>query len=348
MSSNKLVNCVVSSRWVARILEVEKADESFELDILTIFGKKKVIFYEEKSDKSRSLNLISGDLITIPPLQYACKALDRFEIASEDIEIVDRPQQWPFDTSKHLRFSGGRMLFHPGDESSISVIRIRHLLLKELRQAFWAGGYLEVETPIFEEWHSDTWITAIGDWPESKKTKWSVASEQYLATFLLQPIKKVFEIRHHFRPDPSDLLHQPEFTVLQGFWALAELSQVLSFVQVSLKKVIEHLQLEGESINSENALALKSPWVKDSFTGAHIRELHEELSTELWLDNIEIASFFPLVAPDNLDREILIDEVYAESRRYGMPSAVGFVIGIDRLVAALVGCSVPEVTVFEW
>lgn len=352
MSSSEGIERLTSARCVARVLGVDKIEKSLnegiELDVLTSFGRKKAVLYGKGHTERQSFELTFGDLIAMFPTRHDWGVLDIFEVDPRNVEIIDRPQQWSPDTSIRLKFSTGRMLFHPGNEHSISVLRLRHSLLKELRRVFWADGYLEVETPVFEEWHSDAWITAIGSWPEDRRTKWSVASEQYLATFLLQPIQKVFEIRHHFRPDLPDFSHQPEFTVLQGFCAMSETSEVLSFIHSSLKKVIEHIQLECEKINDKNALSLKSSWAKDSFDGAHIRELREELSTELWLDNLEIASFFPLVAPNKLDKEILIDEVYAESRQYGMQSAVGFVIGVDRLLAALVGCSISEVSMFEW
>src|SRR3979411_138875 len=93
-----------------------------------------------------------------------------------------------------------------------------------------------------------------------------IAPELYLKRLLVGGFTKVFELNRNFRNEGISRRHNPEFTMLEAYWAYADFEQVANLVEelvchlaerVSGGLRVEHRNAEGEVTRTLN---LTRPW----------------------------------------------------------------------------------------
>src|SRR6201993_3337077 len=119
------------------------------------------------------------------------------------------------------------------NEHSRAVFEKRIAIVRETRRFFEERGFLEVETPILQ-------TIAGGAAAEPFKTHHKalgldlylrIAPELYLKRLLVGGFNKVFEINRNFRNEGISRKHNPEFTMLEAYWAYADFEKVASLVE---------------------------------------------------------------------------------------------------------------------
>jgi len=163
-----------------------------------------------------------------------------------------------------------------------------------------AKGFLEVETPMLQ-------AVAGGAAAEPFRTHHKalglelylrIAPELYLKRLLVGGFNKVFELNRNFRNEGISRKHNPEFTMLEGYWAYADFEKIADLVEeliCHLAEVIseglaasptngtsgssslriEHKDAEGKVTRTIN---LTRPWRR-----ARYRDLIREIDPE-WFD----------------------------------------------------------------
>src|SRR3989440_4475051 len=158
------------------------------------------------------------------------------------------------------------------NERSRAVFEKRIAIVRETRRFFEERGFVEVETPILQ-------TMAGGAAAEPFKTRHNalgidlylrIALELYLKRLLVGGFNKVFEINRNFRNEGISRKHNPEFTMLEAYWAYADFEKIADLVEeliVHLAETngtsgssslrIEHRDAEG---NVTRTLNLTRPW----------------------------------------------------------------------------------------
>ncbi len=144
--------------------------------------------------------------------------------------------------------------------------RIR--IVAEIRQFLQSRGFLEVETPMMQ-------MMAGGAAAEPFQTHHNaldvdfylrIAPELYLKRLLVGGFSKVFELNRNFRNEGISRRHNPEFTMLEAYWAYADFEAMAELVEELICQVaetvigtlqIEHRNAEGQPIRTIN---LQRPW----------------------------------------------------------------------------------------
>ena len=110
------------------------------------------------------------------------------------------------------------------NEDARRVLLLRSRIVQEVRHFFEAKGFLEVETPMLQ-------TIAGGAAARPFVTKHNalgidlylrIAPELYLKRLLVGGFTKVFEINRNFRNEGISRRHNPEFTMLEAYWAYAD------------------------------------------------------------------------------------------------------------------------------
>jgi lysyl-tRNA synthetase class 2 len=133
------------------------------------------------------------------------------------------------------------------NEQSRSVFEKRIVIVRETRRFMEEHGFLEVETPMLQ-------TVAGGAAAEPFRTHHKalgldlylrIAPELYLKRLLVGGFNKVFELNRNFRNEGISRKHNPEFTMLEGYWAYADFEKVADLVE----ELICHLAqtLEGRA-----------------------------------------------------------------------------------------------------
>jgi lysyl-tRNA synthetase class 2 len=120
------------------------------------------------------------------------------------------------------------------------VFERRSAIIRELRRILDEHGYIEVETPMltplatgaaakpFETYHNALGIPLYA----------RIAPELYLKRLLVGGFEKVYELNRNFRNEGIDRTHNPEFTMLEFYWAYADVTQMMDFCEAMLRATI--------------------------------------------------------------------------------------------------------------
>src|SRR5947199_7536283 len=119
------------------------------------------------------------------------------------------------------------------NERSRAVFEKRVATVREMRRFFEDRGFVEVETPILQ-------TIAGGAAAEPFRTHHKalgidlylrIALELYLKRLLVGGLNKVFEINRNFRNEGISRKHNPEFTMLEAYWAYADFEKMANLTE---------------------------------------------------------------------------------------------------------------------
>jgi lysyl-tRNA synthetase class 2 len=120
------------------------------------------------------------------------------------------------------------------------VFERRAAVVKEIRRILEDHGYVEVETPMLTP-------LATGAAARPFKTRHNtldidlyarIAPELYLKRLLVGGFEKVFELNRNFRNEGISSRHNPEFTMLEFYWAYADVNMMMDFCEQILQSVV--------------------------------------------------------------------------------------------------------------
>lgn len=180
----------------------------------------------------------TGELsIHVKQLQFLAKALlplpDKMHGIS-DPEIRQRQRYADL-------IAGSLKLDHDEENlNSRQVFERRSAIIRELRRILDDHGYVEVETPM---------LTALATGAAAKPFKTHhnaldidlyarIAPELYLKRLLVGGFEKVYELNRNFRNEGISTRHNPEFTMLEFYWAYADVNQMMDFCESLLQAVV--------------------------------------------------------------------------------------------------------------
>ena len=173
------------------------------------------------------------------------------------------------------------------NERSRVVFEKRIAIVRECRRFFEERGFLEVETPILQ-----TLAGGAAAEPFSTHHKalgldlyLRIAPELYLKRLLVGGFNKVFEVSRNFRNEGISRKHNPEFTMLEAYWAYADFEKMATLVEELICHLAEvvcgSLQIEHRDDDGKitRVINLKRPWRR-----ARYHDLVREVAGKEWFE----------------------------------------------------------------
>jgi lysyl-tRNA synthetase, class II len=261
-------------RAAGRIIARRDMGKSHFVDLRDITGRIQTYFHEKEigSDAIRIFDLVDiGDFIGVEGVCFLTKTGERtlkvrkFELLAKSLRPL--PEKWEGLQDIEARYRE-RYLDLLTNEHSRGVFEKRIAIVRETRRFLEERGFLEVETPILQ-------AIAGGAAAEPFKTRHKalsldlylrIALELYLKRLLVGGFNKVFEINRNFRNEGISRKHNPEFTMLEAYWAYADFEKMANLVEELIchlaEKIcgsltIEHRHADGKIVRTIN---LKRPW----------------------------------------------------------------------------------------
>jgi len=166
-------------------------------------------------------------------------------------------------------------LKHEKDETLTSreVFERRAAAVRELRRILEDHGYIEVETPMLTP-------LATGAAARPFKTHHNtldidlyarIAPELYLKRLLVGGFEKVYELNRNFRNEGTSTRHNPEFTMLEFYWAYADVNQMMDFCEEILRAVaftvLGHTHVRFGDYEIDFGAPFRRVGMKESLTG---------------------------------------------------------------------------------
>jgi len=185
------------------------AYEAFKgFDVGDIIGASGVLFRTKTGELS----------IWVEKLAFLAKAL------------LPLPEKWHGLTDIELRYRQ-RYLDLIANEESRRVFVTRARIIKELRKAFEARGYVEVETPMM---HPIAGGATARPFVTHHNTLdidlyLRIAPELYLKRLTVGGLDRVYEINRNFRNEGISTQHNPEFTMLEFYEAYSNYRDLMDF-----------------------------------------------------------------------------------------------------------------------
>jgi len=242
----------------------------------------------EKGYKFFLDNFDIGDFVEIRGILFKTKkgekTIDAADFKTLAKSLLPLPEKWHGlkDVEERFRKRYLDLLFNPEVKRKFEL---RSKIIKEIRGFLEAEGFLEVETPILQPIYGGakakpfkTHLNAL-----DMDLYLRISPELYLKRLLVGGFEKVYEIGRCFRNEGMDRAHNPDFTMLEFYWAYADYKGLMKLTEKMfgnlLKKILGNLKIkyEGKEINFE------TPWpriefsqILKKFTKINLGEIHPE------------------------------------------------------------------------
>lgn len=169
----------------------------------------------EKSLEAKELKVLSKSLRPLPSEWYGLK------------DVEDRFRR------RYLDF-----IFNP---ESGKKMEVRSRLVAELRELLRREGFMEVETPVLQNLPGGARARPFTTHHNALNEDFylRISPELYLKRLLVGGFEKVFEIGRNFRNEGIDRDHNPEFTMLELYWAYQDYRGLMAFAEKILERYLD-------------------------------------------------------------------------------------------------------------
>ncbi len=245
-------------------------DESGKIQVLFAKDRFKDFAFFEK-------NLDVGDFLEISGKVFKTKAKEKtVEIAEAKIlakSLMPLPEKWHGlqDIEERFRKRYLDLIMNPEVRPKFEV---RFLLVREIRNFLDGSGFLEVETPILQPIPGGatarpfkTHLNAL-----DMDLYLRVAPELYLKRLLVGGFEKIYEIGRCFRNEGMDASHNPDFTMLELYWAYRDYAELMVFTEKMFGYLITKIKLQSQKIRNKfkirfqgETLNFKPPYPRTEF-----------------------------------------------------------------------------------
>jgi lysyl-tRNA synthetase class 2 len=119
------------------------------------------------------------------------------------------------------------------NEASRAVFRTRSRIVRYLRDALEALDFLEVETPMMQPIPGGAAARPFVTHHNALDLKMylRVAPELYLKRLIVGGLERVYEINRNFRNEGLSTQHNPEFTMLELYWAYSDYYELMELIE---------------------------------------------------------------------------------------------------------------------
>ncbi len=216
-------------------------------------------------------NFDIGDFIEVKGILFKTKRGEKtLEVADYRMlakSLLPLPEKWHGlqDVEERFRKRYLDLIMNPEVRDKF---RLRSKILEEMRNIFNKEGFMEVETPVLQPIPGGalakpfkTHLNAL-----NLDLYLRVAPELYLKRLLVGGFEKIYEMGRCFRNEGMDYSHNPDFTMLEFYWAYQDKEKLMKFTEKIfvelLKKTKQTTQIsyQGQKIN------FKTPWKRVKFS----------------------------------------------------------------------------------
>ena len=279
-------------RVAGRITAHRNMGKSQFLDLSDVSGRLQVYINlkELPAEQAAVFQLLDiGDFLGVEGEFFVTKTgeptvrVEKFQILAKTLRPL--PDKWHGISDIEVR-NRQRYLDLISNQGSRDIFLTRILIIREIRRYLEDRGFLEVETPMMQP-------IAGGAAAEPFKTHHKaldldlflrIAPELYLKRLLVGGFTKVFELNRNFRNEGISRRHNPEFTMLEVYWAYADFELMANLVEEMIcllaERVAGSLQIAHKDSEGKikRTIDLTRPWKR-----ARYRDLVRQVD-ETWYE----------------------------------------------------------------
>lgn len=242
-------------------------------------------------------NLDIGDIIGLSGEVFKTRTgeltvkTDEFILLSKSLRPL--PEKWHGLKDIETRYRQ-RYLDIISNDNSKEVFLMRTKIINLMRGFLENKGFIEVETPMlhsipggatgkpFKTHHNEYGIDLY----------LRIAPELYLKRLLVAGFEKVYEINKSFRNEGISTKHNPEFTMLEAYWAYADYTDMMKLTEEMLLYLVKEISGTTSIKLKDKVVDFNPPWKVVSFK-EKMKELYNIKpgdSTQVWLAKLKKAN----------------------------------------------------------
>ncbi|UCE66917.1 MAG: lysine--tRNA ligase [Candidatus Zixiibacteriota bacterium] len=179
------------------------------------------------------------------------------------------PEKWHGLKDKEIRYRR-RYLDLIANPDVLDTFITRAKIIKKMRDFLDDRGFLEVETPAMQVLYGGAnarpFVTHLKALDLDLYLR--IADELYLKRLIVGGMEKVYEISKDFRNEGMDRNHNPEFTMLEFYWAYADYRDLMNLVEEMIFSVVTSVLDSDEITYDDNLISMKPPYGRITFADA--------------------------------------------------------------------------------
>jgi len=243
---NKFLKNKKSFWIVGRIMAIRDHGNIIFLNIQDESGRIQIVLQKGKTKKFEIFSKIFkiGDFINIKGNVFLPKSKEKSVLAKEYVLLAKTLKNFPKEYYKVrdeellVRHPYLRTIFYKEDKE---IFDKRFFIIRTLREILWEKEFVEVETPILQTHYGGALAKPFRTYLEalSMPLYLRIAPEIYLKKMLVGGFEKIFEIGKNFRNEGIDREHNPEFTMMELYYAYCDREGLMKFVEELLKELVK-------------------------------------------------------------------------------------------------------------
>ena len=237
-----------------RIMALRKMGKASFFQIQDMGGRIQVYIKRDEvgEDAYANFKLMDiGDVVGVTGYPFTTKSGEKsihakeFTVLAKSIRplpVVKEKDGETFDAfeDKELRYRNRHLdLIVNPDVKDVFVKRAK--IIATIRQYLDEMNFLEVETPILQPLYGGANARPFSTHHNAldQQLYLRIADELYLKRLIVGGIDRVYEISKDFRNEGMDKNHNPEFTMLEFYWAYADYEDNMKLVEDMVRKTAE-------------------------------------------------------------------------------------------------------------
>jgi len=212
------------------------------------------------------------------------------------------------------------------------VFDARTRMVRFLRQFMDKKGFMEVETPVLQPIYGGATARPFKTFHNALKSEFylRIADELYLKRLIVGGYEKVYEIAKDFRNEGIDRQHNPEFTMMEFYWAYANYEDLMKLSEEMLGGAVKEVTGRYEIEYQGKKIDFGPGWERITFRDLVFRD------TKIDIDEVkDEKGLREMIKSRGLKVELggvegyanVLDELYKE---YCRPKMTGPVFLIDH------------------
>ena len=237
----------ITTRTAGRILTIRTFGKANFLVLSD--GKTRVqVYVRQDALSERDFKIFKlldfGDWVGVEGRLFRTKT-NEFTIWASKLEFLAKcllplPEKWHGLTDVETRYRQ-RYLDLIVNPDARRVFEVRSRVVASMREFLTARGFLEVETPMMQSIAGGALARPFTTHHNALDIPlyMRVAPELYLKRLTVGGIERVFEINRNFRNEGMSTQHNPEFTMLEFYWAYADYTDLMTLTEQMLVEVAQ-------------------------------------------------------------------------------------------------------------
>jgi len=239
------------------------------MDIHDASGKIQIFSHKDVTpEEARNmLPLIDlGDIIGVTGTVRRTKrgelSINAQQITMLTKSLLPMPEKWNGIADIEIRYRKRHLDIMSNEESKLRFQQ-RSKIVSGIRHFMENDGFLEVETPMLQTVYGGATADPFKTFHNTLKMDMylRIAPELFLKRTLVSGLSdKVFEINRNFRNEGVSTRHNPEFTMMECYWAYADYEDIMSLVERLFETLAVSIHGTPEVTFGDKQISFKGPF----------------------------------------------------------------------------------------